>query len=126
MINTDKLNQLRDDYEKRRDVYAGVSARARTAQAEAAQLRSFNPSMTATPAQRELISRALSLPPGELLALPPEALQTLGLTPAIINRCIDAQRRADSLKREAESMITDIHRAGALVTKLTEWLRLNS
>ena len=126
MINLDKLHTLRDDYDRRRDVYAGVSARARAAQAEAAQLRSFNPSMTATPEQRELISRALALPPDDLLALPPETLQTLGLTPAMISRGIDAQRRADSLKREAESMITDIHRAGALVTKLNDWLRLNS
>ncbi len=126
MTNLDKLNQLRDDYEKRRDVYAGVSARARTAQAEAAQLRSFNPSMTATPEQRELISRALALPPAELLALSPEALTTLGLTHATITRGIEAQRRADSLKREADSMISDIHRAGALVSKLNDWLRLNS
>lgn len=126
MINTEKLNALRDDYEKRRDVYAGVSARARAAQAEAAQLRNFNPSMTATHEQRELISRALALPPADLLALSPDAMQTLGLTPAIITRGIDAQRRADSLKREAESMITDIHRVGALVTKLSDWLRANS
>lgn len=126
MINTDKLNQLRDDYEKRRDVYAGVSARARTAQAEAAQLRSFNPSMTATPEQRELISRALALPPADLLALSPETLQTLGLTPAMISRGIEAQRRADSLKREADSMISEIHRSGALLTKLTEYVRANA
>lgn len=128
MINLDKLNQLRDSYEKRRDVYAGVSARARAAQAEAeaVQLRSFNPSMTATPEQRALMARALALPPAELLALPPDVLPTLGLTPAMIKRGIDAQSRADSLKREAEAMITEIHHTGALITKLTEYVRVNT
>jgi len=126
MINLEKLNALRDDYEKRRDVYAGVSARARTAQAEAVQLRTFTPNMAATPAQRELASRALALPPADLLALPPDVLTTLGLTPAMITRGIDAQSRADSLKREAEAMITDIHRSGALLTKLTDWVRSNT
>jgi hypothetical protein len=126
MINTDKLNKLREDHDKLRDLYAGLNARARTAQADAVRLRTFSPSIAATPAQKDLANRALALPPAELLALAPGVLASLGLTLDIISRGIEAQRHADSLKSEAENMLPIIHSRGALLTRLNDWARVNT
>ena len=126
MINTAKLNELRESHERRRDLYAGLSARVRKAKADAVQLRSFNPAMAATPAQKEMISRVLAFPPAELLALPAETLATIGLTPAMINAGLDAQRHADSLQKEADAMLSELHSSGALLTRLNDWVRANT
>jgi len=123
MFNTEKLNALRDDHDKLRDLYAGLTARARAAQAEAMQLRTITPALIATPEQREFARRALSMPPAELLNAPPATMAILGLTPKLINACIEAQRRADSLKKQSEAMLSDIHTRGALLAKLNEWVR---
>jgi len=126
MFNTEKLNALRDDHDKLRDLYAGLMTRARKAQAEATELRTITPALSATPAQRELASRVLAMPPAELLNAPPAVMTTLGLTPKLINACIDAQRRADSIKKQADAMLSDIHTRGALLAKLNEWARANT
>lgn len=80
MINTEKLNKLREDHDKLRDLYAGLNARARTAQADAVRLRTFSPSIAATPAQKDLANRALALPAAELLALAPGVLASWRLS----------------------------------------------
>lgn len=122
-MNTQKLNQIREAHERLRDLYAGLSARARKARSDAIQLRTYSPSITATPAQREIANRVLSLPPAELLALAPEVLHTLGITPAMINKGVEAQRHADSLQREVETMLSELHASGALLSKLNDYVR---
>jgi hypothetical protein len=122
-INTAKLNAIREAHERRRDAYAGVSARARAAKVEAQELRSFNPAMTATPAQREMIARVLAFAPADLLALPAEVLTTIGLTPDMINAGLEAQRRADALQIEADAMLVQLHASGAILSRLNAYAK---
>ena len=122
-INTAKLNAIREAHERRRDTYAGLSARARKAKSEALELRSFNPAMTAAPAQKEMVNRVLAFEPADLLALPAEVLKTIGLTPDVIHTGLEAQSRADALQIEADAMLTQLHASNLILSRLNAYAK---
>lgn len=118
-IDLVKLAALRDSHARLHADYRSTAERAREAMADVARIRT--PAPSGTYEQQTATEKIMQLSVTELRELHPESLTAAGLTKRVIQRVIDAQARADSLRKEAETLSKPLHRSSQLIARLNEY-----
>lgn len=114
-----KLAALRDSHARLHADYRNTAERAREAMADVMRIRT--PAPSGTYEQQAATEKIMQLSITELRELHPESLTAAGLTKRVIQRVIDAQTRADSLRKEAEILSKPLHQSSQLIARLNEY-----
>lgn len=116
MLDFLKLDELRQQHDRKLSAYRDVTRRAREALAEVAQLRAAT---TIAPASQQVkMQTLLNLPVKEMLAQDAATLAAAGVDARTLQLIVSAERRAANLKNEAATLAPQVHASAALLARL--------